>query len=84
MGIIWTILIGFVVGLIAKMLTPGRDPSGFFITAIIGIAGSLLATFGGQAMGLYRAGEPAGFIGSLIGAVILLVLYHFIRRSPTA
>ena len=84
MGIIWTILIGFVVGLVAKMLTPGRDPSGFFITAIIGIAGSLLATFGGQAMGLYRAGEPAGFIGSLIGAVILLVLYHFIRRSPTA
>ena len=84
MGIIWTILIGFVVGLIAKMLTPGRDPSGFFITAIIGIAGSLLATFGGQAMGLYRAGEPAGFIGSLIGAVILLVLYHFIMRSPSA
>lgn len=84
MGIIWTILIGFIVGLVAKMLTPGRDPSGFFITAIIGIAGSLLATYGGQAMGLYRAGEPAGFIGSLIGAVILLVLYHFIRRSPTA
>ena len=52
MGIIWTILIGFVVGLLAKMLTPGRDPSGFFITAIIGIAGSLLATFGGQALGL--------------------------------
>ncbi|MEP7084313.1 MAG: GlsB/YeaQ/YmgE family stress response membrane protein [Betaproteobacteria bacterium] len=81
MGIIWTILIGFVVGLVAKMLTPGRDPAGFFITAIIGIAGSLLATFGGQAMGLYRAGEPAGFIGSLIGAIILLVLYHFIRRK---
>ena len=84
MGIIWTILIGFVVGLVAKMLTPGRDPSGFFITAVIGIAGSLLATFGGQALGLYRAGEPAGFVGSLIGAVILLVLYHFIRRAPPA
>jgi uncharacterized membrane protein YeaQ/YmgE (transglycosylase-associated protein family) len=67
MGIIWTIVIGFVVGLLAKMLTPGRDPAGFFITAAIGIAGSLLATFGGQALGLYRAGEPAGFIGSLVG-----------------
>ena len=82
MGIIWTILIGFVVGLLAKMMTPGRDPTGFFITAIIGIAGSLLATFGGQAMGLYHAGEPAGFVGSLIGAVILLLIYHMIRRNP--
>ena len=83
MSIIWTILIGFVVGLLAKMLTPGRDPTGFFITAAIGIAGSLLATFGGQALGLYRAGEPAGFVGSLIGAIILLVIYHLIRRNST-
>jgi uncharacterized membrane protein YeaQ/YmgE (transglycosylase-associated protein family) len=82
MSIIWTILIGFVVGLLAKMLTPGRDPAGFFITAAIGIAGSLLATFGGQALGLYQAGEPAGFIGSLIGAIVLLVLYHVVRRKP--
>ena len=82
MEIIWTILIGFVVGLLAKMLTPGRDPAGFFITAAIGIAGSLLATFGGQALGLYKAGEPAGFIGSLVGAIILLVIYHLVRRSP--
>jgi len=82
MSIIWTILIGFVVGLLAKMLTPGRDPAGFFITAAIGIAGSLLATFGGQALGLYQAGEPAGFIGSLVGAIILLVIYHVIRRKP--
>ena len=81
MGIIWTILIGFVVGLLAKMLTPGKDPSGFFITAAIGIAGSLLATYGGQALGLYSAGEPAGFLGSLVGAIILLVLYHFIVRK---
>jgi uncharacterized membrane protein YeaQ/YmgE (transglycosylase-associated protein family) len=84
MGIIWTILIGFVVGLVAKMLTPGRDPAGFFITAAIGIAGSLLATFGGQALGLYSAGEPAGFVGSLIGAIILLVVYHLIRRKSAA
>lgn len=84
MTIIWIILVGFVVGLLAKMLTPGRDPSGFIITAAIGIAGSLLATYGGQALGLYRVGEPAGFIGSVIGAIVLLVIYHLIRRnSPT-
>jgi len=83
MHIVWTILIGFVVGLVAKLLTPGRDPSGFFITAAIGIAGSLLATYGGQAMGLYSAGEPAGFFGSLVGAIILLVLYHLFTRKST-
>ena len=82
MGIIWTIIIGFIVGLLAKMLTPGRDPSGFFITAVIGIAGSLLATYGGQALGLYTAGQAAGFIGSLVGAIILLVIYHMVRRNP--
>jgi uncharacterized membrane protein YeaQ/YmgE (transglycosylase-associated protein family) len=83
MSIIWTILIGFVVGLLAKMLTPGRDPAGFFITAAIGIAGSLVATFAGQALGWYNAGQPAGFVGSLIGAIILLVIYHLIRRNST-
>ena len=81
MHIIWTILIGFVVGLVAKMLTPGREPSGFFITAVIGIAGSLLATYGGQALGLYTPGEPAGFFGALIGAIIVLVVYHLIARK---
>ena len=81
MTIIWIILVGFVVGLLAKMLTPGRDPSGFIITVAIGIAGSLLATYGGQALGLYSAGEPAGFIGSLVGAIILLAIYHVVRRK---
>ena len=81
MGIIWTILIGFLVGLLAKMLKPGRDPSGFIITVLIGIAGSLLATYGGQALGLYQAGEAAGFIGSLIGAIILLVIYGLVTRN---
>ena len=82
MGILWTILIGFIVGLVAKMLTPGRDPAGFFITIVIGIAGSLLATYGGQALGLYQAGQAAGFVGSLIGAIILLLIYRLIRRNP--
>ena len=81
MHLIWTILIGFVVGLLAKMLTPGRDPSGFFITAVIGIGGALLATYGGQALGLYTAGQPAGFFGSLVGAIIVLVIYHLIARK---
>ena len=79
MSIIWTILIGFVVGLLAKMLTPGRDPAGFIITVVIGIAGSLIATFGGRALGLYQVGEAAGFVGSLVGAIVLLVLYRLIR-----
>ncbi len=83
MGIIGTILIGFVVGLIAKAITPGKDPSGFFITAIVGIAGSLLATYGGQALGLYDPNTTAGFIGSLVGAVIVLLIYHQFRRRPT-
>jgi uncharacterized membrane protein YeaQ/YmgE (transglycosylase-associated protein family) len=80
-AMLWTILIGFVVGLIAKFLTPGRDPSGFFITAAIGIVGALLATYGGQALGMYNAGEPAGFIGSVIGAIIVLAIYHLVTRK---
>jgi uncharacterized membrane protein YeaQ/YmgE (transglycosylase-associated protein family) len=84
-AMLWAILIGFIVGLGAKFLTPGRDPSGFFITAAIGIVGSLLATYGGQALGLYNAGEPAGFIGSVVGAVIVLAIYHLVtRKSGTA
>ncbi len=79
MQIIWTILIGFVIGVIAKFLRPGRDPSGFFITALIGIAGSFVATYAGQALGIYRAGEPAGFIGAVIGAIIVLFIYHKLR-----
>jgi len=79
MSIIWAILIGFIVGLIAKFLMPGRDPGGFLITAVLGIVGALLASFLGQAMGLYAAGQAAGFIASVIGAMIVLFLYHAIR-----
>lgn len=80
MSIIWAVLIGFVVGLIAKFLTPGRDPSGFFITAGIGIAGSLIATFLGRSMGWYATGETAGFLGALVGSIILLLLYRMLKR----
>lgn len=78
MSIIWTILIGFVVGIIAKFLMPGRDPAGFFITAIIGIVGSIIATYLGRFMGLYQVGESAGFIAAVIGAIILLFLYRLV------
>ena len=78
---IWTILIGFVAGLIAKAVTPGAGPSGFWLTSILGIAGAIVATFIGQAMGWYSEGQPAGFIASIVGAIILLVIYHFVTKN---
>lgn len=81
MDLIWTILIGFVAGLVAKMLAPGGGPGGFFITAALGIGGSLAATFLGRMAGLYSPGQSAGFIGAVIGAIVLLVGYHFISKK---
>lgn len=72
MDIISTVVIGLVVGLIARFVKPGDDSMGWIKTILFGIGGSLLATYGGQALGLYRAGQGAGFIGSVVGAVILL------------
>jgi uncharacterized membrane protein YeaQ/YmgE (transglycosylase-associated protein family) len=80
-GVIMTIIIGLIVGLVAKFLKPGRDPSGFIITALIGIAGSFLATFIGKSLDWYQPGQTAGFIGSVIGAIILLILYGLITRN---
>ena len=74
MGIIGTIFIGFIVGLLARFLKPGDDSMGWIKTILFGIGGSLAATYGGQALGLYQAGQGAGFIGSVIGAVILLLV----------
>jgi uncharacterized membrane protein YeaQ/YmgE (transglycosylase-associated protein family) len=78
MAIIGTIIIGLIVGVIAKLLMPGRDPGGFIITILLGIAGAFVATWIGQAVGWYRAGETAGFISSVIGAVIVLAAYRAI------
>jgi uncharacterized membrane protein YeaQ/YmgE (transglycosylase-associated protein family) len=78
MSIIWAIIIGFIVGIVAKFLMPGRDGGGFFVTALLGIVGALVATFLGQAMGFYGPGENAGFIASVIGAIIVLFVYHLI------
>ncbi|WP_159712032.1 GlsB/YeaQ/YmgE family stress response membrane protein [Geminicoccus flavidas] len=84
MGIIWTIIIGFLAGLVAKWIMPGdKEPSGFILTTILGIVGAFVATYLGQAVGWYRAGEGAGFIGAVVGAIIVLAIYGMIagRRS---
>ena len=80
MSIIWTIIIGFVVGLIARALMPGRDAMGFIITTLLGIGGAIVGQFLGQGLGMYREGEPVGFIMSLLGALILLFIYNYFRR----
>lgn len=78
MGFIWSIIIGFIAGVVAKFLMPGRDPGGFIITTLLGIVGAVVATWLGQALGWYRAGEGAGFIGAVVGAIILLVIYRMV------
>jgi len=82
-GILGWIIFGLIVGLIARLFHPGRDPGGFVITALIGIAGSLLGGFLGRALGLYREGEAAGLIMSVLGAILLLVLYRSFARRGT-
>ena len=84
MGFIWTIIIGFIAGVIAKFLMPGpNEPSGFILTTLLGVAGAFVATFLGQALGWYRADEAAGFIGAVVGAIIVLAVWGLIaqRRS---
>lgn len=85
MSIIWTIIIGFIAGVIAKLITPGKnEPSGFILTTILGIFGAFVATWLGQAIGWYSADESAGLIGAIIGAIIVLVIWGaFQRRSST-
>ncbi len=80
---IGAIIIGGLAGLVAKMLTPGRDPGGFIITVLLGIAGAMVATFLGQALGWYRPGQSAGFIGAVVGAVIILLVYRAVARPRT-
>ncbi len=84
MHIIATLIIGFVAGLIARFLMPGRDPMGFVLTKLLGIVGAFVATYLGQAIGWYSAGQGAGFIGAVVGAVIVLAVYHLIARRSAA
>jgi uncharacterized membrane protein YeaQ/YmgE (transglycosylase-associated protein family) len=86
MGIIWTIIIGFIAGVLAKLIAPGpNEPSGFILTTILGIVGAFVATFLGQALGWYEAGEGAGLIGATVGAIIVLLVWGALagRRSST-
>jgi uncharacterized membrane protein YeaQ/YmgE (transglycosylase-associated protein family) len=85
MGILWMIIIGFVAGVIAKFLHPGsNEPSGFIVTTLLGIAGAFVATYLGQALGWYHAGEGAGLIGAVVGAIIVLVIWGFFARRSAA
>ena len=83
MGVIWTIILGFVIGVVAKLLHPGKDNMGFIMTILLGIAGSFLAGIIGEAVGWYKAGEGAGFIASVIVAIILLVIYGRIKADKS-
>jgi len=81
MGVIWTIIIGFVAGVIAKFIMPGRnEPSGFILTAILGIIGAFVASYLGRALGWYQPGEGAGLIGAVVGAIIVLAIWGFVAK----
>jgi len=83
-GIIGTLIIGLVAGLVARFLMPGRDAAGFFITMALGVGGAFLATWLGQSLGWYREGQTAGFIGAVVGALIILILYRLLVRRRAA
>jgi uncharacterized membrane protein YeaQ/YmgE (transglycosylase-associated protein family) len=80
---LWTIFIGFLVGLVAKMLMPGRDPGGFILTILLGISGSSMANWLGVKVEIYKDGDVAGFIGSVVGAMIVLLIYRLIFKTKT-
>jgi uncharacterized membrane protein YeaQ/YmgE (transglycosylase-associated protein family) len=84
MWIIGWILFGLVVGIVGKLLMPGRDPGGFILTIVLGVAGALLGGFLGQSLGLYREGEPAGFLMAVVGSIILLLIYRLFLGSRRA
>jgi uncharacterized membrane protein YeaQ/YmgE (transglycosylase-associated protein family) len=82
MSILWTIVIGFIAGVIAKLVMPGKnEPSGFILTTVLGIVGAFVATYLGQAIGWYGPNDGAGFIGAIVGAVIILAIWGMIARS---
>lgn len=84
MGIITSIIIGFVVGLLARAIMPGRDALGFILTTLLGIGGALLGKYLGQAIGLYKEGDPVGFFMSVVGALVLLLIYNLLIKRNTA
>lgn len=83
MSILGTLFIGLIAGLVARMLKPGDDSMGWIMTALLGVAGSFLASYAGAALGLYVPGQPAGFIASVVGAVVLLVIYGLLKKNKS-
>ena len=81
LSILGTIVVGFIVGLIARAVKPGDDKLGWIMTTVLGVAGSLAATYAGEAMGWYAPGQPAGWIASVVGAVVLLVIYGLVKKK---
>ena len=81
MGILYTLLIGLIVGFIARAVMPGEQKLGWIMTAVLGVAGSFLASFGGKAFGMYADGSPAGWIASVVGAVVLLIIYGMVQKK---
>ena len=82
LSIIWMLIVGLVVGALAKLIMPGRDPGGMFVTMMLGVAGALIAGFLGRALGFYGEGQHAGFIMSIVGAILLLAVYRLFTRHP--
>lgn len=83
MTFIWTLIIGLIVGAIAKFVMPGKDPGGIIVTILIGIAGALIAGFLGRSLGWYAEGQAAGFLASIVGAILLLVIYRLFTKGRT-
>jgi uncharacterized membrane protein YeaQ/YmgE (transglycosylase-associated protein family) len=81
MHLLWTILIGFVAGAVAKLLMPGKDGGGFILTTLLGIVGAVVATYLGRAIGWYEEGQAAGFIAAIVGSILLLVVYRFFKKK---
>jgi len=81
MAFLWTVVVGLIVGLIARAIKPGEDKMNWVLTIILGILGSVAAGYVGRAMGLYQPGQPAGWIASVVGAIVLLVIYDMVRRK---
>ena len=84
LSLLWTAIIGLLIGAVAKLLMPGKDPGGFIITMLLGLAGSFVAGYLGQLIGWYKEGQPAGFIMSVLGAILLLYLYRLFTKNKTA
>lgn len=83
MHVLWTLIIGLVIGAVAKLIMPGKDPGGIIVTMLIGVAGSFIATYAGRALGWYQERQSAGFIMSVVGAIVLLGVYHLVKPKTT-